>query len=283
MKSLHPFLSIAVAAAITLAFGPAQAASSASAQFKGLTATLTDTNLHDGITPSLVFTSEFDGGDQSRSHVSAGVFQDFTTYGFNEQYGSSPFSSISTSTQYGSSTAGASVTAVGSAMNLSAHGSALGGPASEYFANASLQSPTDAQIFFRLSGHTSVTFSGVASVSTSLTSHDDSGTSAEVFLQSFGGVSFNNVARTGGASPTNDTASLSLNAIFPDQPLHQSATQRLSVTVTNTGSSPFIGEFEAYASVQGGASISPVPEPGTYAMMLAGLALVGYVARRRRG
>ncbi len=30
-------------------------------------------------------------------------------------------------------------------------------------------------------------------------------------------------------------------------------------------------------------SITPVPEPETYAMMLAGLGLMGWVARRRKG
>jgi hypothetical protein len=29
-------------------------------------------------------------------------------------------------------------------------------------------------------------------------------------------------------------------------------------------------------------SVSPIPEPSTYALMLAGLAAVGFVARRRR-
>jgi hypothetical protein len=39
----------------------------------------------------------------------------------------------------------------------------------------------------------------------------------------------------------------------------------------------FLGTFEATKS-----SVSPIPEPETYAMMLAGLALVGAAARRRR-
>jgi hypothetical protein len=32
----------------------------------------------------------------------------------------------------------------------------------------------------------------------------------------------------------------------------------------------------------GGASVSPVPEPETYALMLAGLGLVGFMARKRK-
>jgi hypothetical protein len=36
------------------------------------------------------------------------------------------------------------------------------------------------------------------------------------------------------------------------------------------------------ASYGGSMAVSPVPEPETYAMMLAGLGLVGFMARRRR-
>jgi PEP-CTERM motif len=31
-----------------------------------------------------------------------------------------------------------------------------------------------------------------------------------------------------------------------------------------------------------GLTLAPVPEPGTYAMMLAGLAGLGFIARRRK-
>jgi hypothetical protein len=39
----------------------------------------------------------------------------------------------------------------------------------------------------------------------------------------------------------------------------------------------FLGTFDATKS-----SVSPIPEPETYALMLAGLALVGAAARRRK-
>jgi hypothetical protein len=34
--------------------------------------------------------------------------------------------------------------------------------------------------------------------------------------------------------------------------------------------------------MQGGVAVTAVPEPETYAMLLAGLGLVGFAARRRR-
>jgi hypothetical protein len=57
-----------------------------------------------------------------------------------------------------------------------------------------------------------------------------------------------------------------------------------------TQSHPRIQNLNGYSSIQAGASfqiydnagVTPVPEPETYAMMLAGLGLLGVVARRRK-
>jgi hypothetical protein len=55
--------------------------------------------------------------------------------------------------------------------------------------------------------------------------------------------------------------------------------QTLSVSMTNNTASAMNGYFEAGVGVY---SVSAVPEPGNYAMLLAGLACVGLVAHRRR-
>ena len=51
-----------------------------------------------------------------------------------------------------------------------------------------------------------------------------------------------------------------------------------TLTITSTGSDNFL---EA-ARLEGTLSISPIPEPETYAMLLAGLGLMGFIARRRK-
>lgn len=53
----------------------------------------------------------------------------------------------------------------------------------------------------------------------------------------------------------------------------------LSVSITNSTASDMTGYFDAGVSVY---AVSAVPEPGTYAMLLAGLACMGLVAHRSR-
>jgi len=60
----------------------------------------------------------------------------------------------------------------------------------------------------------------------------------------------------------------------------------LTGSLLSTGSSPFTlylkGSPSSQASYSGEISVTPVPEPETYSMMLAGLGAFGFLARRRR-
>jgi hypothetical protein len=42
------------------------------------------------------------------------------------------------------------------------------------------------------------------------------------------------------------------------------------------------GGFETFFVASGGTTVPPIPEPETYALMAAGLGVVGWVARRRK-
>ncbi|WP_229505094.1 PEPxxWA-CTERM sorting domain-containing protein [Massilia mucilaginosa] len=73
----------------------------------------------------------------------------------------------------------------------------------------------------------------------------------------------------------------------PDLPFSQSASERLSIMFQNTKSTSrnlklWIGVSANAESVDTTLSTSPVPEPATYAMLIAGLALVAGAARRKR-
>lgn len=55
----------------------------------------------------------------------------------------------------------------------------------------------------------------------------------------------------------------------------------------STGHTPFVltlaGTPSGQAAYSGELTVTAVPEPGTYALLLAGLGVMGFVARRRKG
>jgi len=83
----------------------------------------------------------------------------------------------------------------------------------------------------------------------------------------------------GTTSQTFTTASM----LFPVQNGDQSFNQAVQFVATAGQITGLKFESTINAFEVGRFTVTPVPEPGTYALMLAGLGVMGYVARRRRG
>jgi hypothetical protein len=62
----------------------------------------------------------------------------------------------------------------------------------------------------------------------------------------------------------------------------QSINDTLSISMSNTTANDLAGRGSMYSQASGYAFAAPVPEPETYAMLLAGLGLLGCMAKRRR-
>ncbi len=129
-----------------------------------------------------------------------------------------------------------------------------------------------ARSFFSLAPGASVTFQGALFLS--VTGNNPS-LPANYSLGDFYGFASGLLAagsdtvlsELGGPAGTGMAGSYSLNNIGP-----------LSLTVTNTTGSPFTSFLDSGVTVY---SASVVPEPGTYALLIAGLATVGFVVRRK--
>lgn len=137
--------------------------------------------------------------------------------------------------------------------------------------SAAISAPTDAAAMrlgsFTLGANTQVTIS--AKVFAELTP-GLAGTYAGAYFELF--------EEDAGPSGLYDTAGIELgDGYLPDA----TANGRISVSIANTHNSAI--DAGLIASADASMVPAPVPEPESYALFLAGLGLIGLVARRRRG
>jgi len=243
------------------------AGSSAQATLDTLTVTLVDLDPGDGIAPSISFI----GG---ASRASAVVFQPFGVFDEDVANGSSVWSDVGASVtlslgRAAASLAGAGADGSGAALQVSGQAAEPGAPlgASVQY-QAQVWAPYVAAGAFVLSPHTAVTISAEASLSTitqsSATSHDVAGAGAYLFLNG-----------------TGDVISLDCES-FAGQQCTATDGRLLSVTFSNAAATSADATFQAWAQVAGFSQAAAVPEPAGPLMLLAGLGVVGSLARGRR-
>lgn len=264
MKS---FVRAGVALGTLLGACGAFAASSAQATLDTLTVTLVDLHPGDGIAPSISFAS-------GASRASAVVFQPFGVFDEDVANGSGAWSDVGASVTLSlggaaASLQGAGADGGGAALQVSGQAAEPGAPlgaAVQY--QAQVWAPYVAAGAFVLSPWTAVTISAEARLWTfsqsSATSHDVAGAGAYLFLNG-----------------TGDVISLDCESVSGQQCADTNG-RLLSVTFSNAAATSADATFQAWAQVAGFSQAAAVPEPTSPLMLLAGLGVVGGLARRRR-
>ncbi|NGZ86072.1 PEP-CTERM sorting domain-containing protein [Duganella aceris] len=276
------------AACLAAAVGPVFANASSSATFGNLVITLTDLNTGDGVAPTLSFSANGHAYVLGET-LGWGDTADDNLYAYTapQQQGV-----LSGQTHTDWSSASSSVTAANTVAGFTAL-SASGAAASGLDGYGAYRSyATGADPFFNtftLSANTKVTFSTIASaqVATSmgynLDADQDEYAYAHMLLAVSGSVA---------GQEQFDGQERELFATFnvrddgTTEGVRDSWSGLLSASFSNTSGVNAFGEMQAFVSTEGYSAVwdgvTPVPEPETYAMLLAGLALVGGVARRRK-
>ena len=262
-----------MALAVGLAVGPAHALSEASAELVDLSYTLIDDNPFDLITPTITFAS----GVNSQAFVQGNRPAVSNASVNSTTQGSGTFGTTSAGVGNAYFLASSAITGSGTAegpttLLASGHGIAGG----EYNVITSVPGPATPGLF-TLSAGTTVIFTAFGKVNTSLTG----GNGFERAL----GQAYLGITDLGFANFAEDYHTLSVTSPALGGGLFgaagQSAQGLLSVSFSNFDSMDQQGMFFASTSVNGLSNVTPVPEPGSLAMLLAGLALMGPVARRR--
>jgi hypothetical protein len=290
---------LTVAAALACAIGPAFAASSASASLSNITFTLYDLNPTDGTNPMLTFTG---GVGVYGSYVSAAASEsDLLTGGDSAsqtktgaQFTTSRSASVATdSSSAQSAVVGSGLTSIGGTTptsvflsNVSANGQAAfpAGAGTADFSASAMSPQSNWYTNFTLSNNTLLLVTMNASTSAGITIGYDSVNGINEYANANASVSLSGTGASGsGSQSAYDNSSSSVNGWWSYGPASSADARMMAVSFSNVSGHDLTGNFSLNTSVSGfSQSAVPVPEPETYAMMLAGLGALGFISRRRR-
>lgn len=285
----------------TLAMGSGQAlaASNASVTMGPLSIMLVDLNPLDDITPSISFVdSEWWYGV---SYTQASV-QDYGAGTYDSSYdtATTAWMSSSSTAAIPGTWAAASITGNGAptGTTISASGSTqgtLGGDSYAYYsADANLPGYYYYGGTFTLSDNTAVIFSAAISGDVSVTgSFDPSVIGGSEHASVSGNLNvWGSGAGGNGSQNASDYFSLGVSSqAIPDAnaiwgyvygPDSAAGNQSLAAAFVNVSGANLDGYMQMNVNANGYSYVAAVPEPETYAMLLAGLGVIGAVARRRR-
>ena len=273
---------LALTAVALAAAASANATSFASASIGPIQIQLVDLNPYDSVLPSITFTNAdntylwaYAANSQSSSYLnSAGTATAGTA-------------SITVSNSGATAT---SLQGAQSSISGQVSGGTGGTSANFYgYVNAPYYSS------FTLSANTAVRFSTVANVTASTTvgySPSNGGSESVYGSVSLWANGYVGSSSQSGSDGINGYANYTTSWVY--DPLtasshyiyagdQKSITQTLSASLANFSSSSMSGTVSAQTYINGSSNIAAaVPEPETYAMLLAGLGVIGAVARRRR-
>ena len=284
----HLPIALVVAA---LPWVPAWAASSASARLDPLAVELIDLNPGDGVAPWM----QLAGGSYG-SYASASASDPTVGTSTETRWSLLPWGPAAASAWVGLSQAAASVggDVAGGSGAMTAGGSTLGSlwPGNAGSFNATAEAPYSFSSF-TLSPYTLLVVSGTANLLAQTTIGLDPVTWTSEYANASVQLSVQGPAAGGGGTQgSNDNRYVSASWTtewdpYTGEPVYSGMSQSfsdqlLAVSFTNFTAGPMSGNLQVAVSASGNSALAPVPEVETWALMLAGLGAIGWVAQRRR-